>query len=138
MSQSHVSCLMSHVYAVVGIGINVTTNPRDLPETATSLQAVLDCTLHPSPFTLDPTLLASTLCRKFEGWYDVWTAQGFAPIREALRPWMSHMGELVRLQTGASQTEGQATDLDDSGRLLVRLDSGIVRAFDAGEVTLLR
>lgn len=115
---------------VVGIGINVTTDAKDLPDTATSLST--------SGAACDPYRLAAMLCSRFDGWYDVWTAQGFAPIRQALHPWMSHMGELVRLQTGASQTEGQATDLDDSGRLLVRLDSGIVKAFEAGEVTLLR
>lgn len=126
-------------YVVLGIGINVTTDPKDLPETATSLQAALTSSYPRSTIhdPLDPLALTAMVCRKLDGWYDVWTAQGFAPIRQALRPWMSHLGGLVRLKTGSSsQAEGQATDLDESGRLLVRLDSGITRAFDAGEVTL--
>lgn len=125
---------------IVGIGINVSTDSQHLPDTATSLQKALrsSSTLHAARSTLEPLALVSEVCRKFDGWYDVWTAQGFAPIRQALRPWMSHLGGLVRLKTGSSQAEGQATDLDESGRLLVRLDSGVTRAFDAGEVTLLR
>ena len=115
---------------IVGIGINVTTDPKDLPDTATSLAA--------SGAACDPYHLTAALCRKFDGWYDIWTAQGFAPIRESLRPWMSHVGGLVRLTTGASYVEGQAMDVDEQGRLLVRLDSGVIRAFEAGEVTLLR
>ena len=67
----------------------------------------------------------------------MWTAQGFSPIREALRPWLS-LGGIIRLTVGDSQLEGQATDVDEEGRLLVRLESGLVRTFEVGEVTLLR
>ncbi|MBI4434905.1 hypothetical protein HY635_03790 [Candidatus Uhrbacteria bacterium] len=77
------------------------------------------------------------LCRKFDGWYDIWTAKGFAPIRESLRPWLN-LGGLVRLTAGDSEVEGQTTDVDEEGRLVVRLESGVVRAFEAGEVALLR
>jgi biotin-(acetyl-CoA carboxylase) ligase len=51
---------------------------------------------------------------------------------------MGLFGEIVHISTGSEKAEGTAADLDDSGRLLVRLDSGIVRAFEVGEVTLLR
>lgn len=148
-------------YVVLGIGINVTTDPRDLPETATSLleacggvpQAEIPSeAARPSrgkaaltPFDprstihdpRDPLALVSALCSNFDGWYDIWTAQGFAPIRAALRPWLN-LGGLVRLTVGGSQVEGQAIDVDDQGRLLVRLESGVMRAFQVGEVTLLR
>ncbi len=77
------------------------------------------------------------ICRHLDRWYDMWTADGFTPIRHALRPWLT-LGHLVRLTAGPSQTEGQAAGLDESGRLLVRLDAGTIRAFEAGEVTLLR
>jgi len=151
----------SQPYVVLGIGINVTTNPRDLPETATSLleacggvpQAEIPSeAARPSrgkaaltPFDprstihdpRDPLALVSALCSNFDGWYDIWTAQGFAPIRAALRPWLN-LGGLVRLTVGGSQVEGQAIDVDDQGRLLVRLESGVMRAFQVGEVTLLR
>ena len=120
----------SALYAVIGIGINVTTQLKDLPETATSLSA--------SGAGCDPCQLTGALCRRFEAWYDVWTSQGFGPIREALRAWMGHFGQPVHINAGSSRFEGTATDLDESGRLLVRLDSGLVRAFEMGEVTLLR
>ena len=119
----------THHYVVVGIGINVATDPKDLPDTATSLAA--------SGAACDPYLLTAALCSKLDGWYVVWTAQGFAPIRAALRPWLN-MGGVVRLTTGDSQVEGQATDVDNRGCLLVRLESGVVRTFEAGEVSLLR
>jgi len=126
-------------YVVIGVGMNVSTDPRELPDTATSLRVALGSSypLNAVRSTLDPMALAAALCTKLDGWYDIWTAQGFAPIREALRPWLN-VGAIVRLTMGDSEVEGQATDIDDLGRLVVRLESGVVQAFEAGEVTLLR
>lgn len=115
---------------VIGIGINVTTDAKDLPDTATSLSA--------SGAACDPLRLTGELCRRFLAWYDVWAVQGFGPVREALRPWTGLLGQVVRVAVGSGVCEGTAAGLDADGRLLVRLDSGVARAFDAGEVTLLR
>ena len=116
--------------AVIGIGINVSTDPSGLPEIATSL--------HAAGAACDPCELTGALCDQFDAWYDVWTKEGFGPIREALRPWIGLFGHPVQLTAGAEQLQGTATDLDEQGRLVVRLDSGIQRSFEMGEVTLLR
>ena len=117
--------------AIVGIGVNVATESRDLPEGATSLAAS-------GGRDADPYRFTGVLCRRFQQWYDVWTKQGFAPIRETLRSWIGLFGHPVHITAGSTRFEGTASDLDESGRLLVRLDSGIVRAFEMGEVALLR
>ena len=116
---------------VLGVGINVSTDPTQLPDTATSLAAsgAVSCNSHH---------VAGEWCRRFQSWYGVWTARGFAPIRAALRPWIGMFGHPVQISTGSGQVEGTASDLDDGGRLLVRLDSGVVQSFDMGVVTLLR
>jgi biotin-(acetyl-CoA carboxylase) ligase len=82
--------------------------------------------------------LTGRLCDQFRRWYDVWTQEGFAPIREALRPWMGWFGHPVHITAGSRRLEGTAHDIDETGRLLVRLDSGLLRPFDVGEVTRLR
>lgn len=115
---------------VIGIGINVSTDPAALPPTATSLAAV-------GGKSLDLFHLTARLYRRFFRWYDVWTRQGFSPVREALQAHMALFGEVVHIRAGSEAFEGTATDLDEQGRLLVRLDSGLIRAFDVGEVTLL-
>ena len=116
---------------VLGIGINVTTPTRLLPEAATSLVA--------EGWTrANPRTLAAALCRHLGAWYDICSSNSFAPIREALRPWMGHFGQRVSIASGSKRFEGTASDLDESGRLLVRLDTGILQAFEMGEVTLLR
>jgi len=116
---------------VVGVGINVTTEVGRLPLSATSLVAegASHCSL--------PDVLAG-LCRRLNHWYDVWTAEGFPPIREALRPWMGHFGQVVHVTAGTTELQGTAQDLDEQGRLVVRLESGLLRAFEVGEVALLR
>ena len=115
---------------VIGIGINVSTAPADLPDTATSLAAA-------GEKNLDLFHLTARLYRRFFRWYDLWSGAGFPPVHEALRPHMALFGEVVHIRAGSGAFEGTATDLDDQGRLLVRLDSGLMRAFDVGEVTLL-
>ncbi|MDP3702894.1 MAG: biotin--[acetyl-CoA-carboxylase] ligase, partial [Candidatus Omnitrophota bacterium] len=116
---------------VIGIGINVSTAPTDLPDTATSLAAA-------GGENLDLFHLTARLYRRFFRWYDLWSGEGFPPVHEALRPHMGLFGEIVHIRAGSEEFEGTATDLDESGRLLVRLDSGILKPFDVGEVTLLR
>lgn len=117
-------------YVVLGIGINVLTSPDVLPETGTSLAAAgAPCEAAPLTAALYTRLLA---------WYDVWARNGFAPVRAALRPWIGLFGQIVHISAGSERLEGVAQDLDERGRLVVRLDSGILRPFDMGEVTLLR
>ncbi len=116
---------------VVGIGVNVKTKSSDLPDTATDLAHHVKNCPHPHQ-------VAGALWRRLSKWYDIWSKEGFGPVREALRPWMSHFGQPVHITAGNTRFEATATDLDESGRLVVRLDSGMLRAFDMGEVALLR
>lgn len=121
----------TQISVVVGIGINVTTEPSDLPEGAASLAQWAK----PVP---DRVVFAGALFRQFERVYQQWTDEGFTAIRPALIRWSGLFGKLVHIRTPSGRFDGQATDLDEAGRLLVRLDSGLVRAFDVGDVTLLR
>lgn len=116
---------------VVGVGINVGAKSAKLPESATSLSKIMKTAPHPHQAT-------GAFWRRFSTWYAIWNAEGFAPIREALRPWISHFGQPIHVTVGKRRFEGTATDLDEQGRLVARLDSGFLRAFDMGEVTLLR
>ena len=124
---------------VIGIGINVSTDPAGLPPNSTSLKKCQTLFGLFRPFKVsDTSTVAAEVYRRLMQWYHVWSRQGFAPIRQALRPWMGGFGQPVSITAGADQFTGTASDLDESGRLLVRLDHGILRPFDMGEVTLLR
>jgi BirA family biotin operon repressor/biotin-[acetyl-CoA-carboxylase] ligase len=124
---------------VLGIGINITTAQCDLPEGAVSLADRLPGGAAPDVRAPDfPPALIAAVCERLAYWYGLWSRKGFADIHAALRPLMALFGRPVHVTTGSDYFEGTAQDLDERGRLVVRLDSGIQRTFEVGDVSLLR
>jgi BirA family biotin operon repressor/biotin-[acetyl-CoA-carboxylase] ligase len=112
-------------WAVLGIGLNVSTDAGDFPpelrETATSLR------IEGAAVGVEDTLAA--LLERLNEWIG-------APPDAVLAAWRGRdalKGELVRWSAG----EGTADGIDDSGALLVHTRNGPV-TLDAGEVHLLR
>ena len=112
-------------WAVIGIGMNVTTAAGELPgelrETATSLAMATGAA---PPLEEVLTALLGTLERRLED-----------PPAEILAAWRSRdalSGERIRWRDG----EGVAVGIDEAGALLVDTDHGRA-ALDAGEVHLL-
>ncbi|MBI3324149.1 MAG: biotin--[acetyl-CoA-carboxylase] ligase [Candidatus Omnitrophica bacterium] len=118
-------------YVVIGIGINVATPVSELPAEAGSLAH--GATPPPSRFSV-----AAACLRHLERLYGQWAVDGFAAVRPQFVQWSGLFGRLVKVTTGQGTLEGQTLDIDEAGRLLVRLDSGLVRAFEAAEIRLLR
>jgi BirA family transcriptional regulator, biotin operon repressor / biotin---[acetyl-CoA-carboxylase] ligase len=106
-------------WAVLGIGLNVSSHPPDLP--ATSLRA--------QGMERSPEDVLDSLVSSLGRWIE-------APTAEVLDAWRGRdalWGEPVSWADG----EGTAAGIDDTGALLVDTGSGRV-ALDAGEVHLLR
>ena len=118
-------------YAVVGVGINVTIPADELPPGATTLSRWV-------AVAPDRVVLAAAWLRALDHAYLCWSAEGFAPLRTGLVQWSGVFGKIVHITTPKDRFGGQAMDIDEQGRLLVRLDSGMMRAVDMGEVALLR
>ncbi len=110
-------------WAVVGIGLNVTTEafPEELADTATSLRI--------AGIELDAESVLAALLASLDEWLE-------APAAEVMSAWSERdalRGERIRWTDG----EGVAAGIDASGSLVVQTDNGRV-ALDAGEVHLLR
>jgi BirA family transcriptional regulator, biotin operon repressor / biotin---[acetyl-CoA-carboxylase] ligase len=106
-------------WAVLGIGLNVSSHPPDLP--ATSLRA------HGEERSVEDVLGA--LVPELDRWLR-------APLADVLAAWRSRdalLGETVRWQDGS----GTGAGIDESGALLVDTDAGRI-SLNAGEVHLLR
>ncbi|MGH3797444.1 MAG: biotin--[acetyl-CoA-carboxylase] ligase [Pseudonocardiaceae bacterium] len=121
---------------VLGIGLNVTVRPDELPvPQATSLaveQAA--CT--------DRDHLLRALLRTLDTEVTTWCAHGgdadAAGLREAYRQRCATLGEQVRVELpGQPALTGVAVDLDSAGRLVVWSD-GRYTVLSAGDVTHVR
>ena len=112
-------------WAVIGIGLNVTTAEHDFPEelreAATSLRI--------AGVPAEPAAVLDALLRAI----DRRLADEPAAILAAWRERDALLGKRVRWREG----EGTGAGVDEAGRLLVDTSSGRI-ALDAGEVHLLR
>jgi BirA family transcriptional regulator, biotin operon repressor / biotin---[acetyl-CoA-carboxylase] ligase len=121
-------------FVVVGIGVNLNTLledfPLDLRATATSARLVRGERIHRA-------LFVAHLFEALESWLDVWSIEGFEPVREA---WKSHsqlLGKTVRVKNDGREVLGVAEDIDERGALLLRVD-GVLQTILAGDVEQVR
>jgi BirA family transcriptional regulator, biotin operon repressor / biotin---[acetyl-CoA-carboxylase] ligase len=127
---------------VVGIGLNVSTEPAEFPATrrgalpATSLRAA-------GATALDRASLLLAILGELEHWYRAWQRADGDPDRSGLRAEYTRLsatiGRTVRAELPGGQVlSGPAVGVDSDGRLLVRVSSGSEVAVAAGDVVHLR
>lgn len=123
---------------VVGIGLNVTVAPAELPAGAGATSLLLEgaaCT------DRDPLLRA--VLRELSVLERHWCAHGGDPLASGLREryvrCCATLGWRVRVQLPAGAVlDGHAGDIDTDGRLVVRDDAGAAHAVSAGNVVHVR
>ena len=127
---------------VVGIGLNVSTEPAELPGPgpgalpATSLRAA-------GATALNREELLLAILSWFERWYQAWRQAGGDPdhsgLREEYVSKSATIGRPVRAELpGGQALSGPVAGVDSDGRLLVRVSSGSEVAVSAGDVVHLR
>jgi BirA family biotin operon repressor/biotin-[acetyl-CoA-carboxylase] ligase len=114
-------------WLAVGIGINLKHHPADTEFPATSLPAL-------GLAAPEPREALSRLAASFAKWYEVWRAQGFAPIRDAWLVRAAGLGTRIRARLTTGETMGIFEGIDTNGALLLRETQDRVRAIAAGEV----
>lgn len=72
---------------------------------------------------------------EFETRYAKLLATGVFPLVRELRPLLSCLGREVLVTDGASKISGLAEDIDDRGRLVLLLPSGLRKKINSGEIT---
>ncbi|MEJ7629912.1 MAG: biotin--[acetyl-CoA-carboxylase] ligase [Nocardioidaceae bacterium] len=121
--------------AVIGIGLNVTTTPAELPTPQATSLALEAAT------TTDRLTLVKAILRRLEGLLAEWEAGSGVPsagLRDAYRAACSTIGRSVRVElTGHEAVSGFAAGVDESGRLLVDTRCGR-QALGAGDVLHVR
>ncbi|PZM94479.1 MAG: biotin--[acetyl-CoA-carboxylase] ligase, partial [Actinobacteria bacterium] len=126
---------------VLGVGLNVTLRPDELPERGTGLPATSLALAGAAVTDRDPLL--RELLRAIARWYERWRSAGgdaqACGLRSAYVERCGTVGREVRVILPAPGAElvGQATGIDLDGRLLVRVD-GEERPVAAGDIQHLR
>ena len=108
---------------IVGVGVNVSAAPYELPPTAlppTSLRALGAASLAREP-------LLTEILAEFERWYLAWREAGGDPDRCGLRAEYTGLSATIgrRLQVelpGGQLLSGLAVGVDEDGRLVVRVE----------------
>jgi len=121
--------------AVVGIGINVNIDKKDMPEEIREIATSLFAETNDS---ISRTELAAVVIREFDMWYRLLLAEGKKVILDEWRQMSSTIGRPVRVVTGDRTFEGVADGIDDEGLLIVKLADGSYRKISAGDVTMVR
>ncbi|MBI3323368.1 MAG: biotin--[acetyl-CoA-carboxylase] ligase [Candidatus Omnitrophica bacterium] len=116
---------------IVGIGINVNTPRRLLPAHAASLA-------EEGGAKVSRIELARALFTQMDRLYEGFLARGVEPILEEWRGLAGFLGRRVRVEVQGRRVDGQAVDVDASGALLVRTDTGLIESCSAGDVRVVR
>ena len=115
--------------AVIGIGLNCHQTTEELPVPgATSLDLE-------TGDQVDRTALLEALIAEVATQLHQWA--GGADLRPAYRQQCTTVGQEVRVEVPGGQVTGQAVDIDDGGRLVVRTATG-EEALGAGDVVHVR
>ena len=118
--------------AVVGIGLNVSQEPEELPvRTATSLAAV--------GFAVDRTVLLASVLAALHGDYTRWASAGSDhALADRYRSLCDTLARKVRVELPGGVLEGTAIEVDDDGGLVVASPYGRRTTVTAGDVVHLR
>jgi len=115
----------------IGIGVNLIAHPDQTAMEAGALPAV--SLLSETGLRVTPESFLAALAPAYARWEAVFTAQGFAPLRDA---WLTHaakLGETIRARTGKDTYTGVFDTIDSSGNLILITATGRL-AIPAAEV----
>lgn len=117
---------------VIGVGINgnLTEFPKELAETAASLQTELGHAISRAP-------LAAAVLEQFEKNYEEFCVhEDFSRLKEDYNRILVNRNRKVRVLETGNEWEGTARGIDARGELLVEKDNHTVAAVSAGEVSV--
>jgi BirA family biotin operon repressor/biotin-[acetyl-CoA-carboxylase] ligase len=118
-------------FVILGIGVNANIDSSRLPNTATSLNEVAGS-------DVARIELARSIITNLEKYYFMFKKEGFdGRIRNSIKDLSCTLGKHVKIQSHSHSYEGEATDIDEKGALLVRHETGLRYRILSGDVTFI-
>ena len=114
-------------FIIIGLGINVNNDSKTLVNGASSLSEEIG-----KP--LNRVELLQAILRSLEENYLLFKRSGPDAVTGKWRHYNSTLGKRVRISCHNKHIEGEASDIDSDGALLLRADSGIVHKVTSGDV----
>ena len=118
-------------FIIVGIGLNVNTPKSALPAHATSLA-------EEAGHRVDRVAVARALFTELDKAYTQFLQKDFDSLLTAWRGFADFLGKRIKAVVQGRSVDGQAMDVDSSGALLIRTDTGFVERVSAGDVMVVR
>lgn len=118
-------------FCIVGIGLNLNSDPESLPEGAMSLKKLSGKAVPRAKFL-------QVFLRAFEKDYETLKAGRFDLLADDWRQFSETIGRRITAQMPDRQIEGQAVDIDVQGCLWVRRDNGLQEKILSGDIRHLR
>jgi len=115
----------------IGIGVNLIAHPDQSVMEEGALPAV--SLLSETGIRVTPEAFLDALAPAYAKWEAVFTAQGFAPLREAWLSQAAKIGEHIRARTGKDTFYGVFETIDSQGNLILATATGQM-AIPAAEV----
>lgn len=122
-------------HAVVGIGVNVNMRASDFPA---SIRDIATSVLRETGVRHRRTPIAAAILNHMAVELSALKKEGRGQLLKKWRELSSTIGREVRVAEGAETFEGTAMDIDDEGRLLLRLPSGRLRRISSGDLAVVR
>jgi BirA family biotin operon repressor/biotin-[acetyl-CoA-carboxylase] ligase len=117
-------------YVVVGIGINLNIDIKNLPsEIRTKSTSMISELGHP----FDYYEFLTTLFKQFEVFYSLFIKQQYERIIDEWKTSTDTLGKTIRVHTSAETIQGVAFDVDQSGFLLLKTEKGEIRKILSGD-----
>jgi len=115
-------------YAVVGLGINVNLSHDELPDGAASVSLALKR-------EIDLADLSHIIIKNLDRFYADLLGGRTRDLLEMIKESSGLiLGERIRVVSAQDTVEGYASDFDESGSLVIRLDNGCCRVVHSGHV----
>lgn len=118
-------------FVILGIGINVNTDSRGLPDEGISLKEFTGAAVNRA------NILRSVL-EEFENDYRTLKKSGFAALRDFCKKHSLVLGKDVKINEHNKHITGQAVDIDGKGALVVRVAKNKDKRVFSGDVSLLK
>ena len=128
--ENHIGYHQNQNYSIIGVGINVNSQPDKVPSISTIATSIFQETNN----VTNRVELLKSFMQEMENLY--LNVFDYGNINRQWKMYLDNIGDNITVRWGENTYVGIAEDVDTNGSLILRLRDGNTRTLPAGEVTL--